>query len=1433
MRLCLRNVNKDQNKKVEASKPDYFSEDSPGLDLGYHPIEKGLSTYVVLRLKSNENVSLVSLLAHFVVTPNNVKSPSFFATEGALSAPQPIKKGALSSTQVPMNKVSRLVRKEKNGTWLSSHEVFNFPKRKVKNPLIPSPSQHPLFVMTLFSNYHAHKIILSSDVERNPGPGVPGDPGSMNGGRDAARQQQGKVQDLKVISYNVRGINEDAKLRHLVNYCYSQDAGKVSDSIFCFQETYISQAGKLPYLWRGNYHLTSGRGNSLGCLTLLSSHLNVVASRDIAERAHVIVLQKIGEPSVTYIVCNVYAPNLNNEEKITFFEQIFDTLLEFEQIYNCSNVIVLGDFNLVFKTSECKNRAFGRPEKLVANAVKGMIQGANLVDLWEAEPSFTWRRPGSDSFSAIDRFLYSKNFLTVEIVNVNWSLSFSDHAAIEVTLKKVANKNPKVRSKITRLDPSLMKDTMLKNKIIEGVEEMYKNHLPTWSPHLKLEFAKVCIRTVTEKVQADRKKLEKTEEDFVNYEIEISIAALQNRDLSQHDREDLIEHIEELRGRKLIFIEEKGKRLAEKLGTKWYNEGEKSTRYFLRLLNRSIPDDFVELVSETGERLVDEQRIETEIVKFYKALYEDVDDLTNANNDASFFDHLTEVDPAMRGEVTAPILEAELLSVLGTCKDSAPGPDGIPYSFISGMWHLLGPLIIDSWNYSQRVGSLAPSDKLSFLKLIPKAGKDLKKLTNWRPITLSNTDHKLITKTYAKRLSKAVESCIDERQTAYLKGRLISDNVRSLLSSIRLSNLEENIDGLIISLDAKKAFDSVSHSFIVRCLEKFGMGDFVPIFRILYKDLRSDVIINGKITEGYLIKRGVKQGDALSCVLFIMCMEPLLRNIEHNRQIRALSSTELNSELPKAYAYADDVNIVTCNNLEGVRAVFYEYERLTRQSGLELNANKTEILRITSRRFRNEILKFDVRYLDKSHEISTTNQVKINGILLQQDEQGMGRANLELVRQKIEANCKRWSSRRLSLLGKILIVKTFGISQIVYLMQCMVLSEADFKSLNAILYKFLWNRHFEAAKAPDRLPREIINTPVKLGGFGMLNIEELDKGLKLKALSRLFSTSHPFLSLIKNRLNLEEFFFPKLDVKLDPVSNYAVALLKSDRSKIWDMEIELLEAKAISLIRGIKLKSAVSHNGRNSIAYFNVRRAGCERLASLSRAQLDSLTRFMPKNLAAISKIAIAINVNQDTSMLNSFSFLRNKLTNIQSLSSKSIREGRANREPICIFKGGLINNPTETLTWSYKLSKLACTRHKNVLLRVAHREFYTKEKLTRYRLIDSPICARCDQVEDYDHKIFNCTYANKIWQEAFRLTDGIDGPGANQDTLSKIIGTSLNSNVASLTIHAEILNRIMCLRDDANHLLRPKVFVKLAVQHLVKREKSEELKRRLRDLLE
>ena len=959
----------------------------------------------------------------------------------------------------------------------------------------------------LLAAHIVSRLTRSNDVERNPGP---------------------MDETLMVTSYNVRGLNDERKLRHLVNSMYKEDRGKNVDFIACLQETYIDNPGKLPYLWRGNLHLTPGTGSSCGCITLTSSHLDIVRAVNVENRAHVLALQKQGERSMSYIIANIYAPNPNNSAKIDFFSSIFDAVIELSENYDCSNILIAGDFNLIFEGSEAKNRTYTAQERRLANFVKDQASSLSLVDGWEKKKLFTWRRPNSEIFSSIDRLLYSNRNLILNDISTNWSLGYSDHAAVK-GLFKSKEKTSLPKSKITRLDPSLTTSERYSAEIVAGYSQMLSLMPTEWNPHLKLEYAKVCIRTVVEKVQADRKANEVNEENMVNEELDLAIGKLAE---GVDDTEGLIDHVEELRARKQTLIEEKGSRLAEKLGTKWYNEGEKSSKYFLRLLNRALPDTFELIQGDDGELINEPTEIEKAIVHFYKSLYENVEELAE-NNDNDFFNELSPVSDDDDAGIAGPITTDELLSTLRSCKDTAPGPDGIPYSIIRLLWSSFGELLKNAWDHSLTTQCLPPSHKLSFLKLIPKAGKDLTRLTNWRPITLSNCDHKLITKTYSKRLCEKVAGKISGRQTAYLKGRLINDNIRAILATINLSNIEEDLKGIIVSLDAKKAFDSVSHQYLIKCLKSFGCHNFVPIFKTLYKDLKTDIIINGRIVPGFAVKRGVKQGDALSCILFIMCMEPLLRNIESNPQIESVRSTLLENDLPKTYAYADDVNCIMKDSPIALQALFKEYERLTTISGLELNADKTELIRLGS----NNPATYDVEYRNRNHQIHSQDEIKINGIFFQRQYEPMVTRNVEVAIAKMDKHFKSWSRRSLSTLGRILITKTFGISQIIFLMQSLALNDAHFKKINATVYKFIWNRHYLAAKAPERVKRDIVNNPICNGGYGMLSVSELDQSLKIRALTRMLDSGHPFLKILLSKLDLQSYFSPMFNAPkgIDPV----------------------------------------------------------------------------------------------------------------------------------------------------------------------------------------------------------------------------------------------------------------------------------------------------------
>ena len=974
-----------------------------------------------------------------------------------------------------------------------------------------------------------------------------------------------------------------------------------------------------------------------------------------------------------------------------------------------------------------------------------------------------------------------------------------------------------------RLDPSLAKDKQASIDIVSGVEGMMKEVPDSWNPHSKLEFLKVCIRTVVEKVQSDRKKVEQTEEEMINEELEVAVDALA-KGVATVRQGALVDYIEELRVKKSVVIESKGKRLAEKLGTKWYNEGEKSTRYFMRLLNRANPDKFVKIENSEGELIIDEKRVEEEIVKFYKNLYEDFDTTTIAQDDNDFFQELDQLSMNEDRELSRDITIEELRGTLLTCSDSAPGPDGIPYSIIGLLWTIYGPILTAAWKYSLDNKSLAPSHKISYLKLIPKAGKNLEKLTNWRPISLSNCDHKIITKTYARRMCDKLGSKLGEGQTAYLKGRLINDNLRSMLGSMEIAKLEQ-LEGLIIALDAKKAFDSVSHDYIEMCLRNFGCSSFIPIFRTLYNDLTTDILINGRIVKGFRIMRGVKQGDALSCILFIMCMEPLLRNIESNPNIRSLRSNLVAANLPKTYSYADDVSCTICSDETSVRQLFKEYERLTRMSGLELNADKTEIMPIGNNL---DARTFNVSYLNQNYEVRTSEEVKINGILFHSNPNEMRQRNVKSAIDKMDCHFKKWSRRSLSTLGRILIVKSFGISQIIYLMQTIELRENDYKMINAMLFKFIWNRHYLAAKAPERVKREILNKPLKLGGFGMLDVAKLDESLKLRSLGRFLRTKHPFLMLIKNKLSVENFFDPKCSIKIDGMLNKGLELLGADRDKLWELRELDSHKDFLRVVRDLKIKDVLDTRGKASLTYYLIR-GRAQKIGELSLADLAKLERFIKANKVNKLRLAAALNDRGplDESIKEKY-LIGASFKLLSTCSSKEIRTQRSNKLPITNYKIGLNLTEKEALSWGYRLTKLTSIRHRAILLKIAHGDVYTKDKLKRFGLIDDNICPRCDEVEDLDHKVRSCEYVKRIWLATSRLLNETQ----NLNSVAMLLGTELDQTLTKLTIKAEVLSRIMYLRDSQTYLIHPNCLVKSAIRGLLKNEKRKEILSDIRIIL-
>ena len=508
-----------------------------------------------------------------------------------------------------------------------------------------------------------------------------------------------------------------------------------------------------------------------------------------------------------------------------------------------------------------------------------------------------------------------------------------------------------------------------------------------------------------------------------------------------------------------------------------------------------------------------------------------------------------------------------------------------------------------------------------------------------------------------------------------------------------------------------------------------------------------------------------------------------------------------------------------------------KYERLSKLSGLVLNADKTEIMRLKKRQGPDgRSNEKSIMYLNKRYTIKLCQVTKINGILFQLDTKRMVDQNVAQCIDRMESNFKRWSQRRLSVLGKILIAKCFGISQMIYLMQSLVINNDHIKRINACVYKFIWNKHYSGAKAPERVCRAIVNTPIRLGGFGMLDICKLDDSLKLRSLGRLLTSTHPGLSIIKEQLNLEEFFFPTVLTDLDLVTKRSTELLKADRQALWDKFDEVEGRRNIlSAIVNLRINRVVNATGKNSLMYFNIIRNGKRFVKDLLLNELNTLTRFIDKRLVSLCRQAIAVNhglteVRQDL-YPNGL-----ELRELGGLSSKMIRTYRDRTDPCCLFKCGLVMSPNETLNYMDKVRRLTSVRHRNIILRCLHGDIYTNERMARFGMREDPVCNFCDQIDTLDHRLTPCQRTLDLINAVevrTRSLRTISSEIINWEPITKVMAAYNDVDQVTLSIHAEILMIIVSTRNVPLHEA-----VERTITLLLKRERNKSLKNILRTLL-
>ena len=136
----------------------------------------------------------------------------------------------------------------------------------------------------------------------------------------------------------------------------------------------------------------------------------------------------------------------------------------------------------------------------------------------------------------------------------------------------------------------------------------------------------------------------------------------------------------------------------------------------------------------------------------------------------------------------------------------------------------------------------------------------------------------------------------------------------------------------------------------------------------------------------------------------------------------------------------------------------------------------------------------------------------------------------------------------------------------------------------------------------------------------------------------------------------------------------------------------------------------------------------------------------------------------------------------------------------ISIYKSGLILAPGELVSWTKRIKKLTSTRHKNVLLRVAHGDVFSNERLHRFGLRDNAGCANCnDNSETPMHIVLSCPKALRTWELLDELRARLGLNRLTDHSFENILGAKDKLTKVELALQAEVLLRIISSQESYN----------------------------------
>ncbi|CAL1378948.1 unnamed protein product [Linum trigynum] len=528
----------------------------------------------------------------------------------------------------------------------------------------------------------------------------------------------------------------------------------------------------------------------------------------------------------------------------------------------------------------------------------------------------------------------------------------------------------------------------------------------------------------------------------------------------------------------------------------WLKKGDKNTSYFHTVTRTRRKKNFVErLQNDDGEWIADEKGKAEVATDFYRHLFTSENTVHNMRERVAALPIAQNVTPAMNNALTAVVLPEEVRkTVFAMGSKQAPGSDGFTGKFFKAFWDIVGPSVIDAVCSFFTTGKMLRGFNHTWLTLIPKVDT-VESMRQLRPISLCQFVYKIITKILAERLACVLPKIVSEGQNAFIRERQIVENI--LLGHELMHYLKTKKRGkkgyMALKVDMEKAYDRVEWTFLLTILEKLGFSSvWVGWIQECLRSASFLVMMNGTPSVYFTASRGLRQGDPLSPLLFVLCTEGFATLLRKAISEKKLAGTKVAPRAPRIshLFFADDSYLFlrgTVTECENLMAVLNKYEEL---SGQRVNLAKSAVC--------------------FSHNITIPDQellatiMGVGAVGVHDKYLGLpslvARSKMETFRyleEKLLARLQGWKQKTLSWAAKETLIKSVAMALPLHVMSCFKLPLSLCRLLDKHVARFWWGCSEDHSKVQWVSWRDMCRSKHD-GGMGFRHFELFNQALLAK-----------------------------------------------------------------------------------------------------------------------------------------------------------------------------------------------------------------------------------------------------------------------------------------------------------------------------------------------